>query len=175
MPSVVETRSTTLTTRFVDGTHGKDLVTHGQIAQVLGARGRTLRDIHAVDVRRIFPDEPGTVLVHGDCGPNNVLLRPGTCEITAVVDWEWAHAGDAIEDLAWCGWIVRTFHPDGVHALHGFFTAYGLRPSWTDQHDAMVARCRQLVDFTEQWHGDGAKTTLRRQQLAAEAWTEQGR
>jgi len=33
------------------------------------------------------------------------------------VDWEWAHAGNPIEDLAWCEWIVRMHHPRDVTAL----------------------------------------------------------
>ncbi|WP_461012009.1 phosphotransferase [Streptomyces capparidis] len=48
--------------------------------------------------------------MHGDFGPNNVLLNPGTFEVTAVVDGEFAHLGDPVEDLAWCEWIVRTHH-----------------------------------------------------------------
>lgn len=46
------------------------------------------------------PSRPGVVLVHGDYGPNNTLLDPAARQVTAVLDWEWAHAGDAVEDLA---------------------------------------------------------------------------
>ena len=41
-----------------------------------------------------------TVLVQGDTGPGNFMYRDG--EIVAVVDWELAHLGDPLEDLA-CG------------------------------------------------------------------------
>ena len=40
-----------------------------------------------------------TVLVQGDTGPGNFMYRDGT--IVAVVDWELAHLGDPMEDLAW--------------------------------------------------------------------------
>ena len=40
-----------------------------------------------------------TVLVQGDTGPGNFMFRDG--EIVAVVDWELAHLGDPMEDLAW--------------------------------------------------------------------------
>jgi aminoglycoside phosphotransferase (APT) family kinase protein len=40
-----------------------------------------------------------TVLVQGDTGPGNFMFRDG--RIVAVVDWELAHLGDPMEDLAW--------------------------------------------------------------------------
>lgn len=42
-----------------------------------------------------------TVLVQGDTGPGNFVQHEGT--VTAIVDWELSHLGDAYEDL---GWIV---------------------------------------------------------------------
>ena len=44
--------------------------------------------------------------------------RPRTApRVTAVLDWEFAHLGDPVEDLAWCEWLVRTHHPEHVGAL----------------------------------------------------------
>ena len=39
------------------------------------------------------------VLVHGDAGPGNFLFKDG--HLTALLDWELAHPGDPMEDLAW--------------------------------------------------------------------------
>lgn len=39
------------------------------------------------------------VLVHGDAGPGNFLFDEG--RLTALIDWELAHLGDPMEDLAW--------------------------------------------------------------------------
>ncbi|TWG92066.1 aminoglycoside phosphotransferase (APT) family kinase protein [Mesorhizobium sp. J18] len=39
------------------------------------------------------------VLVHGDAGPGNFLFQNG--HMTALLDWELAHPGDPMEDLAW--------------------------------------------------------------------------
>jgi hypothetical protein len=39
------------------------------------------------------------VLVHGDAGPGNFLFDQG--RLTVLLDWELAHRGDPIEDLAW--------------------------------------------------------------------------
>jgi aminoglycoside phosphotransferase (APT) family kinase protein len=53
-------------------------------------------------LRRTAPnDVRKTVLVQGDTGPGNFVHHDGA--VTAVVDWELSHLGDAYEDL---GWIV---------------------------------------------------------------------
>jgi aminoglycoside phosphotransferase (APT) family kinase protein len=51
-----------------------------------------------------------TVLVQGDTGPANFLFEGD--RVTAIVDWEWAHMGDPMEDL---GNITARefFHPSG--------------------------------------------------------------
>jgi aminoglycoside phosphotransferase (APT) family kinase protein len=40
-----------------------------------------------------------TCLVHSDLNPKNLLVDPGTLEVTAVLDWEFAHAGSPVTDL----------------------------------------------------------------------------
>ena len=39
------------------------------------------------------------VLVHGDAGPGNFMFESG--RLSALIDWELAHLGDPMEDLAW--------------------------------------------------------------------------
>ncbi|MFB4421339.1 phosphotransferase [Streptomyces sp. QL37] len=112
--------------------------------------------------------------MHGDFGPNNVLLDPGTFEVTAVVDWEFAHLGDPVEDLAWCEWIVRTHHPGHRHALGHFFCAYGGEvPPWPARRAAMLARCETLRQFCERWEPGGRGVRLWQARAAATAdWRE---
>jgi len=43
--------------------------------------------------------EGPVVLVQGDTGPGNFMYQDG--RITAIVDWELAHLGDPMDDLAW--------------------------------------------------------------------------
>jgi aminoglycoside phosphotransferase (APT) family kinase protein len=43
-------------------------------------------------------DQP-VVLVQGDTGPGNFMYRDG--KVVAVVDWELAHLGDPMDDIAW--------------------------------------------------------------------------
>jgi hypothetical protein len=51
-------------------------------------------------LRRHVPDYSGPlVLVQGDTGPGNFLYEGG--HVTAVVDWELAHLGDPMDDIAW--------------------------------------------------------------------------
>lgn len=49
---------------------------------------------------RNVPDYDGpTVLVQGDTGPGNFMYADGV--VTAIVDWELAHFGDPMDDIAW--------------------------------------------------------------------------
>lgn len=55
------------------------------------------------------------VLVHSDLNPKNLLLDPGTLEVRALVDWEYAHAGHPGTDL---GNLLRfDRHPAYVDAV----------------------------------------------------------
>jgi aminoglycoside phosphotransferase (APT) family kinase protein len=51
-------------------------------------------------LRRNIPDYDGRpVLVQGDTGPGNFMYAGG--RVVAVVDWELAHLGDPMDDIAW--------------------------------------------------------------------------
>jgi aminoglycoside phosphotransferase (APT) family kinase protein len=59
---------------------------------------------HAMDwLRTHVPAAEGpVVLVQGDTGPGNFLYQRG--RVTGVVDWELAHLGDPMDDIAWLSW-----------------------------------------------------------------------
>ncbi len=58
------------------------------------------------------PDYDGpVVLVQGDTGPGNFLYEHGT--VTAVLDWELAHFGDPMDDIAWL--CLRTVQDTFTH------------------------------------------------------------
>lgn len=126
------------------GRHGQDLLVEGHGDIVLRLAGQLLRRLGA-----IAPDPvaglggEGRHIVHGDFGPQNMLLD-GT-RVTALLDWEFAHRGDPIEDLAWCEWIVRMHHSDQVPRLPTLFEGYGEQPPWRDRHQAMIAKCEVLA------------------------------
>ena len=51
-------------------------------------------------LRRNIPDVDGpVVLVQGDTGPGNFMYDGG--KVVAIVDWELAHLGDPMDDIAW--------------------------------------------------------------------------
>ena len=45
------------------------------------------------------PTSTRTVLVQGDTGPGNFVFENG--KVTGIVDWEFAHVGDPMDDWAW--------------------------------------------------------------------------
>ena len=108
--------------------------------------------------------------MHGDFGPQNLLLDPSTVEPTALLDWEFAHVGDPVEDVAWAEWIVRTHHPDLVPALPALFDGYGAEPPWSARQESMLEKCRWLLGFTRRWPGGGTTgVELWQRRLAATA------
>ena len=63
-------------------------------------------------LERNVPDYAGpVVLVQGDTGPGNFLYEDG--RVTAVVDWELAHLGDPMDDIAWLS--LRTVQDTFTH------------------------------------------------------------
>jgi aminoglycoside phosphotransferase (APT) family kinase protein len=68
-------------------------------------------------LRANVPDAEGpVVLVQGDTGPGNFLYRDG--RVTGIVDWELAHLGDPMDDIAWLSWRATqhsfTHFPDRI-------------------------------------------------------------
>lgn len=74
-------------------------------------------------LRRFAPANVARVsLVQGDTGPVNFMFSGN--HVTAIVDWEWGHWGDPMEDLG--NICVREFwNPSG--GLKGLFTRYAER------------------------------------------------
>jgi aminoglycoside phosphotransferase (APT) family kinase protein len=54
-------------------------------------------------LRSHVPDADGpVVLVQGDTGPGNFLFADA--QVTGIIDWELAHFGDPMDDIAWLSW-----------------------------------------------------------------------
>lgn len=175
LPEIVEVNSQApwLIMRGAPGEHGQDLIDAGHESEVLHLVGRMLRELHDV-CPSFVPSLPGqgAVIVHGDFGPQNLLIDVARRKATALLDWEFAHRGSPIEDLAWAEWIVRMHHPGAVHALPALHAGSGLDFAWSARQRAMVARCEELVRFCE--FGSSARGLNRwRVRLATtERWTE---
>jgi aminoglycoside phosphotransferase (APT) family kinase protein len=179
LPRIMDAGDGWLTMTFVRGVHGQELLEAGHGTGVLRACGTMLRRIHQLDPGLIAaplasPAGDRQVLVHGDYGPQNVLLDAETLQITAVLDWEWAHAGDPVEDLAWCEWILRMHHPGQLSLLGQFFDAYGGSiPLWPDRQNFMVERCRSLLDLCHSQEPGGPREAQWAHRVAVTgAWHE---
>jgi len=153
------------------GTHGQDMIDAGRGAEVMRLLGSLLMDLQQVSpstVPGLAGDGP--VLVHGDFGPQNVLIEDN--RITALVDWEFAHIGQPVEDLAWAEWIVRTHHPDAVDALPELLDASRLGIDWSARHRTMVARCEELMRMSEAARSGDTADLWRERLRATEQWNE---
>lgn len=155
VPVLVGADATAVRTTYVDGTVGTDLVDAGRADEVCSAAGLVLRRLRGVSDRVVaagaIPPGSGPVLVHGDFGPQNLLLRGDPLEVAAVVDWEWARwasTADEHADGAWFEWIIRFHHGGQVDALAGLWAAYGVRPPWPVRHTLMLRRCAELAEST---------------------------
>lgn len=159
VPAVLSDEPGVLTTAYLAGEHGQDLIDAGRAQDVLAGCGTVLRRLHELDPATLEPGAGTGVIRHGDFGPNNVLFDPDTMTVTALLDWEFSGVGAAIEDIAWCEWIVRMHHPDAIGALPAFFDAYGAEPPWEQRQRAMLSRCRWLEAFCDRGdpHGAGAR------------------
>jgi hypothetical protein len=137
-----------LVTAGIAGEHGQDLIEAGRAGEVLYLLGMFLRELQALGTAAV-PGLVGTgsVIVHGDFGPQNALVDRH--RMAVVLDWEFAHLGLPIEDLAWAEWIVRMHHPDASPELDELHRGAQLQPGWPARHEAMLARCRQLILFCE--------------------------
>lgn len=164
MPPVLAADRSHQMARFglVEGVHGQALLSAGHASAGLAACGRTLNLIN----QRL----PG--LVHGDFGPQNILFTADAEDVVGVLDWEFAHEGSPIEDIAWCEWIVRMHHPGAATQLTVFFEAFGTRPTWQARHAEMLRRCASLQELCRRW-GDHNGVALWNSRLDATlAWVE---
>ncbi|MQM27543.1 aminoglycoside phosphotransferase family protein [Glycomyces albidus] len=169
VPPVLSTEGDGLTLGFVQGVQGQELIEAGFADQVLQACGTVLRRLHSVAPP---PGSPPGVPVHGDFGPNNLLIDPESSAVTAIVDWEFAGIGEPVKDLAWCEWIVRMHHPDHVDAVPRFHAAYGLPvPAWPLRRAAMLERCAELREFCRRWESEGGVRQWESRAAITAAWS----
>lgn len=142
-------------------------------ASLMSACGELLRRLQTVDVATVahLPGS-GDVLCHGDFAPYNLVVDAETGEIRAVIDWELAHSGSPIEDLAWMEWNMRIWYSPAATALAALYRAYGEVPAWSDRHQAMLDRCRPHVERARTEGPTELRDRWDAQWTATEAFTE---
>jgi aminoglycoside phosphotransferase len=162
-----------LQTRYIPSRHGQAVIDTGEASEVLFLCGMLLHHLQTLSPQ-LLPNAAGfgPVIVHGDFGPQNMLIASDAWRVTALVDWEWVHVGQPVEDLAWAEWIVRSHHPHAVRELTALFRGFGDKPAWKLRHDAMVEQCYRLLAYVEQQEQPDAVVLWKRRLEATERFVE---
>ena len=88
-----------------------------------------------------FDGEP--VLVQGDTGPGNFMYENG--RVTAIIDWELAHLGDPMDDVAWLSWrATQHSFPDFPARLREYEVLSGITVDDTRVRYYRVNACARL-------------------------------
>ncbi|MCY7395599.1 MAG: phosphotransferase [Nocardioides sp.] len=108
-----------------------------------------LREV-AMDAQAQLDTVTRTCLVHGDLNLTNLLLDPASLAVTALVDWEFAHAGHPFTDLGnLLRWERDAAYTDAV------LDAYVARRGGSAAHAVALARAADLwalVDLAGRRH-----------------------
>ena len=94
----------------------------------------------ATEAQALLDTVGRTCLVHSDLNPKNLLVDPHTLEVTAVLDWEFAHSGHPFTDL---GNAVRFDRaPAYVEAVLA---------GYRDRHDVRAEEALALARAADLW------------------------
>ena len=96
------------------------------------------------DAQALLDQVTRRCLVHSDLNPKNVLLDPRTLRVTALVDWEFAHAGHPFTDL---GNLLRFDREPAF--LAAALAAYCSRHGGTPDSALALADAADLYALTE--------------------------
>lgn len=95
-----------------------------------------------------------TSLVHGDFNPSNVLVHEG--ELSAVLDWEWSHAGTPYMDI---GNLLRNIDSEHHEAIRQGLVdgGFDLPDDWKER--AALIDLSSHLEFLSSPHSDDFKRT----------------
>ena len=189
VPRPVSIDGDTETLTLLPGQAGADCWPHQATEAGLVSAARLLRTVHEASRDHLpAPDAiwgaaattPADVICHGDPGPWNMVWRNG--QAAGLFDWDFAHPGPAIDDVAYAleylvpfrsdehalRWHGFTAPPDRSRRLRLFLRAYGWAEPLAAQAlvDAVIARQQRTIDAVadlarrgvqpqQQWVRDG--------------------
>ncbi|MBN2011560.1 aminoglycoside phosphotransferase family protein [candidate division KSB1 bacterium] len=116
------------------------MLTNKEVIYWLGSeRIEHIRTIMANEEKRLSELEDHTYFVHGDFNPYNILIHNG--EVSAVLDWEFAHSGTPYMDI---GNMLRNIDKQYHDAIYDGLVAGGMEvpADWKER--------AQLVDLGSQ-------------------------
>ena len=100
-------------------------------------------------------DADRTVLVQGDTGPGNFVFENGT--VTGIVDWEFAHLGDPMDDWAWLDMRMRDADLSALQERYSRATGIEMDPDRIRYYRAAVDyRCAVTTSLAVS-RGGGAR------------------
>ena len=102
-----------------------------------------LREV-AVEAQTLLDTVDRVCLVHSDVNPKNLLLDPVSLSVTAVLDWEFAHAGHPFTDL---GNLLRFDRDAGF--TDEVLSAYAARRGVPPEQALPLARAADLFALVE--------------------------
>lgn len=138
------TRADSLRLRYVPGVPATAAIEAGHGSRVLRAMGEAIRVVERVDPSRFGAATRAGVATHGDFAPYNVIVSEDGTEVRAIVDWEAAHVGDPLVDLAWCEYQHQRLFPRHGYAIPHLFAGYGALPSRAALDKALHTRIDEL-------------------------------
>jgi len=171
VPEPVGIRDGVEAVRWIDGDSGPEAWPHQRTDDAVRSAAELLRRVHDASegfeapegAEWAFAPMPGaTVIAHGDPGPWNFVWRDGRA--VALVDWDYASPGPAMDDVAFAIETFAPFRPDdeahdgaGVTPdraarVRAFVSAYGLAGS-SGLVDRVIERqgttVRRIADLAE--------------------------
>jgi aminoglycoside phosphotransferase (APT) family kinase protein len=106
------------------------------------------------------PPADCTVLCHGDAGPGNFLFEGE--RVTALLDWEFAHLGDPLDDLAWVGMRAHLYGGFGelAEGFRAWRDASGMRldAARVEYYRALVLLRMAIACRIELAHAEAQRT-----------------
>lgn len=146
-------------TSWINGFHAQDLLQEDQGEVVMAVLGDLLKKLQQIPAEELVGKIPGngTCLVHGDFGPQNLILFQKSRQPAAMLDWEWSHLGSPVEDVAWVEWIMRMHHQSQLKYISTFFDHYENLPEWSLRQEAMILQCKRHLEFA---HLEGKRKNI---------------
>ncbi len=146
---LINTNEAEISIGVVPGKSCDTLMSLGNSQQLFHNIGLALRTIHQFPVQDLTGNIQGngSALIHGDFNIYNIMFDLNMMTDICILDWEWAHLGESVEDLAWMEWSIRMNFTKFEKDLPYFYEAYGEIPDWRYRKDAMILQCNRNLEY----------------------------
>lgn len=132
------------------GEAASEIINENNSAVILAEIGSLLYEVQKISVQDLhgFLKGNGGILVHGDFSLETIRMNPLTYKPLEIMNWEWAHLGETVEDAAWLEWHIRMQMGKFIQGIPTFYEAYGSTPPWSLRKDAMIEKCLRQLEYS---------------------------